>query len=1303
MMNFKSGEYFELLNSSGIVEGIGWTLVHSLWQFTCLAVVALFLGRAMHRQASSLRYVVNAVFMLLMLVAPIVTWFSLPQTMRENSERASVPESALVSVAPGGSFALPRTTGASDAQPTSPPSELLELTSLPMEVVAAEPLLTSFLWTHVTESIEPWLAGLVVSWICGVVAFAFRPALSWYTVRRLRTVGVVKVDESIQRMVDKLKRTFAVRQSVEVLQSSLVQTPVVVGCFRSVILLPLGLISNFPLAQLEAILAHELVHVRRYDYLVNLVQTMMETIFFYHPAIWWLSRRVRIERENCCDDLVVTALGDRVQYGRALLAVEELKEARSILALGAVDGSLLSRVERILGVRKNGAAPLSLGLSSAALLVLVVIGITWSITTVSAKTDSISAPDFGVESHGLRCRVVGLKSTALNDSPDLAESIDQFANSKEMTFAVELKNFSDRSITLGGVSRGGAKSNGVPGKPDFNLFAPLWFEFEFMDKGGKPISRTRRDFFNAAVIAYSASIHELAPGASLVVVCRPGQFISPMNFELAGGEYQVKVRYRGLENDWREDIRRTSPDNPILGTWSHAVDSPPIAFSLKEDVTQPADKNLVWGEPKNGLQAAIEFRVPDDVQGDPKLAPGIPVGTSIGIVFHVKNISNELVTFVSETGRQGDEAHVVNELGENIKIDNVFFTGWPIDVAWTLKPGEIAELSLLTPSLQSLQQPGKYKVHYTIRFNSRQMNDDLGNPIFPRPGDYDKELDTGESTLILFDATNKESLIETKSQVPFRLPDHWIVEDARFVNQDRELRTVSIQGGVNVRRWDMVSRGLISEIKLAADVHGHSFRQETLQLSADGSRVLAATDDYVGVWDSLTGELLKRLPIPKQQWSYDCVRCLDCSADGSLVVAGLGTSFSRTTLRYDGYGIVWNVATEAVISRSTFKNGFYYGDVALSGDGSRYASCSELGGGVCIWETASGKLLHDLTAEIGKWQSPDADFIKNNLVNTIAFTPDDQVLAVSGTYGLMLFDVASGRQLKTIDVPYRYSSFQTEICFSADGSQIARIGASSSEDGYSVLISSQDTGETLFELASSASAGTFSNDGKLFAAAESDFYEAISVWPLEGEKMKSLAEPVAYSRINRVEENTHVRGDTAEEFVDQWRPTWGQAQQGIEYGIALTTNSHSFHTGERVLMAAFVRNVSNEPKHIALTPDMFGNLPLLTNSAGETVHLESRPLLGTPSHYRDTLQPGECFGPLYLNLGVGANPRPGAQVWEPFWRSPSLGSFKLVHKTDIHIAEQTVDTNSSLDGPGWVTGKLTSNAVEFEVSEREKF
>src|SRR5206468_7510728 len=105
-------------------------------------------------------------------------------------------------------------------------------------------------------------------------------------------------------------------------KSGLVQVPIVIGCLRPVILLPAGTLSGLTPAQLEAILAHELAHVRRHDYLVNAAQCVLETLMFYHPVVWWISHCIREEREHCCDDLVVQVCGDRLAYAKALASLE---------------------------------------------------------------------------------------------------------------------------------------------------------------------------------------------------------------------------------------------------------------------------------------------------------------------------------------------------------------------------------------------------------------------------------------------------------------------------------------------------------------------------------------------------------------------------------------------------------------------------------------------------------------------------------------------------------------------------------------------------------------------------------------------------------------------------------------------------------------------------------------------------------------------------------------------------------------------------------------------------------------------
>ncbi len=125
----------------------------------------------------------------------------------------------------------------------------------------------------------------------------------------------------------------------------------VIGWVRPVILLPASALTGLTPQQLEAIIAHELAHIRRHDYLINMLQALVETLLFYHPAVWWVSRRIRQEREHCCDDLAVAVCGDAFAYARALLEMERLRAAGPQLAVAANGGLLMNRIQRLIGAQ----------------------------------------------------------------------------------------------------------------------------------------------------------------------------------------------------------------------------------------------------------------------------------------------------------------------------------------------------------------------------------------------------------------------------------------------------------------------------------------------------------------------------------------------------------------------------------------------------------------------------------------------------------------------------------------------------------------------------------------------------------------------------------------------------------------------------------------------------------------------------------------------------------------------------------------------------------------------------------------
>lgn len=332
---------------SSLIEHAGWVLLHSVWQFAAIALLIFVGNRLLKNASASSRYTLLLSALLLVTIAPVATCFILPKPLEDITvaeveampllDELSQPDMGAVQLSP----AFESTA--------NQPSEIANLPTMPsavvMEDVSAAP------WNErLADVLQPWLSTIVVLWCAGVLLFSVRPISGWLNVRRLRTVGTSPVAESVQVTLQSIAERLDVKRRVEILASTVVSSPIVVGCFRSVILLPASFIANVPTSQLEAILAHELAHVHRYDYLVNLLQTLIETLFFYHPAVWWLSHRIRIERENCCDDLVVATFANKGDYGRALLAVEEFRNtsaAKSSLALGANGGSLLDRVRRL--------------------------------------------------------------------------------------------------------------------------------------------------------------------------------------------------------------------------------------------------------------------------------------------------------------------------------------------------------------------------------------------------------------------------------------------------------------------------------------------------------------------------------------------------------------------------------------------------------------------------------------------------------------------------------------------------------------------------------------------------------------------------------------------------------------------------------------------------------------------------------------------------------------------------------------------------------------------------------------------
>jgi beta-lactamase regulating signal transducer with metallopeptidase domain len=248
-----------------------------------------------------------------------------------------------------------------------------------------------------------WLPHIVAAWLAGVFCLGVWNAGGWVALRRLRALCTVPVPPELAARFRLLKLRLNVERPVLLLRSALVGAPVVMGWLRPVVLVPAAALAGLTPQQLDAILAHELAHVRRHDYLVNLFQVLAETLLFYHPAVWWVSRRLRIERELCCDDIAAALSGGRVEYAEALVTMEALRAAGAgrgfdvgpALAVGACDGGLTSRVRRLLGApapRRDRRSVAGAAALAVPLILAATLGITATRPAAAVGQERLPAP-----------------------------------------------------------------------------------------------------------------------------------------------------------------------------------------------------------------------------------------------------------------------------------------------------------------------------------------------------------------------------------------------------------------------------------------------------------------------------------------------------------------------------------------------------------------------------------------------------------------------------------------------------------------------------------------------------------------------------------------------------------------------------------------------------------------------------------------------------------------------------------------------------------------------------------------------
>ena len=305
----------DAFSASPLVHAVGVTLIAFLWQGSAIGAAAFAILALLRRATPQTRYVIACAALGVMSAAPLLTLGreierSAASVTIRASETSTHPAPATVIAPVDGALAI------------TPSAQVDERSAALFPVVVAV-------------------------WSAGVLALTVHLLFGWIGLGRLRRDATPVDDDAWAARLTRMADRLSVVRRVRLLESARVDVPAVIGWLRPAILLPASALTGLTTSQLDAILAHELAHVRRADFLVNLVQRAIETALFYHPAVWWLSAEIRRAREHCCDDIAAACCDSRREYAAALGALAALRAGAPNLAVGATGGDLVGRIRRL--------------------------------------------------------------------------------------------------------------------------------------------------------------------------------------------------------------------------------------------------------------------------------------------------------------------------------------------------------------------------------------------------------------------------------------------------------------------------------------------------------------------------------------------------------------------------------------------------------------------------------------------------------------------------------------------------------------------------------------------------------------------------------------------------------------------------------------------------------------------------------------------------------------------------------------------------------------------------------------------
>ena len=326
-----------MIASHDFMYTLAWSLLHFVWQGAAIAALAaavMFVFRG-----PGARYLIGIGALALMLVSFGVT-FALIDGSSVHTTGFS-------------------TEGAPAAVPASPLETPASSVWMPESQAANNSGSDTFLW-------------VARGWLAGVFLLALRIAFGLLVIEYLRRRNLVALPPALVEKFRALQERLGIRRAIRYCECRLVGVPSVIGFFRPVVLVPVRALTGLTPEQLEAVIAHELGHIKRFDVVVNFFQVIAETLFFFHPAVWWLNKRIRADREDCCDDVAVAACGGTVGYARALVAIEGWRDAPHF-AMAATGSPMAARITRLLGMGRSETGARAVGVFTASLVLMTAL------------------------------------------------------------------------------------------------------------------------------------------------------------------------------------------------------------------------------------------------------------------------------------------------------------------------------------------------------------------------------------------------------------------------------------------------------------------------------------------------------------------------------------------------------------------------------------------------------------------------------------------------------------------------------------------------------------------------------------------------------------------------------------------------------------------------------------------------------------------------------------------------------------------------------------------------------------------